>query len=71
MSDVKGQFFLIKKHLPLQNGKGKKRRHFFGPEEFEQQRDLARKFGMDDGEDFLIVQVVEEITNKKPEEKTK
>lgn len=66
MSEKK--YFLVTKHQQNKKKKGKRARHFFGPEEFERQRELARKYGAREGVDFLIVEVVEEIENTKQED---
>lgn len=65
MTDLVGKFILINKHI--WKGKEKKsRRVDFTAEDFPQQRELAAKYSTaNNGEDFLIVQVVEEIKGKK------
>lgn len=61
--DIVGKYFLIKKHTI--KGSKRSRRATFGPEDFENQRKLAEKYSKENqGEDFLIVQVVEEISGK-------
>lgn len=59
--DVSGQYFLVNKHIPI--GKKKKRRFFFTAEEIEKQIELAEKYAGENREDYLIVQVVREVSD--------
>jgi hypothetical protein len=66
-TNLVGKFLLVNKHI--WKGKEKKsRRVDFTEADIPQQRELAAKYSeQNNGEDFLIVQVVEEIKGKKKE----
>lgn len=64
--DVEGKFFLIEKHWRAKNIKGKRRRSFFiGNDEIEKAVERAKKYSQNNREDYLLVQVVKEITKPK------
>ena len=63
--DVIGKYILIKKHTMK---KGKRARRHFGDgdsADMQKMRELAAKYATEENEDFLIAQVIEEIS--KPE----
>jgi hypothetical protein len=68
MPNINGKYLLISKHL-ITSEKKKKRRNDFTEADFEKQRELARLYAKDRGDDFLIVQVIEEISVPKQESK--
>lgn len=61
--DVIGQFIIVPKHLRVR--KKTKRRSFHGEQDMELMIQLATDYARTRGEDFLIVQVVAEVS--KPE----
>lgn len=66
--NVDGKYILIKKHTMRKHKRA--RRHFSDgcPEDMQKMRELAGQYAAEQGEDFLIVQVIEEIS--KPGTKT-
>jgi hypothetical protein len=62
--DVVGKYILIEKHIITRKGK-KKRRAYHEAEGLDLARELATKYAADRQDDFLLVQIVEEIS--KPE----
>jgi hypothetical protein len=64
--DVTGQYLLIKKHTMRKNKRARRRFSDGDPQDMQTMRELAAKYAAAQGEDFLIVHVVEEIS--KPEE---
>lgn len=64
--DVTGKFFLVEKHKRIK-GKPAKRR-FNEQEDIPTMVELAKQYAQQRGEDFLIVQVVAEVS--KPETKS-
>lgn len=64
--DNTGQYILVKKHTQR---KGKRvRRAFHNADGLELMRELGAQYATKHGEDFLIVQVVEEISKPESEE---
>lgn len=61
MAIVIGQHILINKHIP--HGRSRRSsRKYFNPADFDDQRELAKQYAADKGEDYLICLVVEEIS---------
>ena len=63
--DVTGKFIIVPKHNISQKGKKRKRRAYHEASDLQLMQDLATKYAAERGEDFLIVQIVQEIS--KPE----
>lgn len=65
MPNVNGKYLIVPKHKHGNKSKGKgkrlQRRQFHDEQELETMRRLAGQYAAEHGEDFLIVQVVEEI----------
>jgi hypothetical protein len=59
--DQVGRYFLVGKHLVVARGKKRIKRFFFTEDNFEVQRELAKKYSEKNKEDYLIVKVIEEI----------
>jgi len=64
--DITGQFFIVQKHMKR---KGKlQRRKFHEQEDLDEMIALARTYAARSGEDFLIVQVVHEVSKLEKKE---
>lgn len=66
MANATGMVFVIRKHLHRESGK-MKRRNMFSEAEMDKAAALAERYAEQNGEDFLIVQVVAEVS--KPSKK--
>lgn len=66
MPNIDGLYLIIPKHKHSKTSKGKKkrmqRRVAHGPNELEAIETLAARYAMENGEDYLIVQVVSEFS---------
>jgi hypothetical protein len=67
--DVTGKFVLIKKHT-MRKHKRARRHYAESCEELNRMRELGAEYAVKQGEDFLIVQIVEEISKPEPEGET-
>jgi hypothetical protein len=65
--DVTGKFILIEKHIITRKGT-KKRRGYHEADGLDLARDLAKKYAADRKDDFLIVQIVEEVSKPESEQ---
>ena len=65
--DVRGQFIIVPKHLRVR--KKTKRRSFHGEQDMELMIQLATDYARARGEDFLIVQVIAEVSKPEKAEK--
>ncbi len=68
MADVTGKYFIVSKHKAHTKGRGRKKnipsrsRRFYEQDEIEAAREQARALAEQNGEDFLIVQVIAEAS---------
>jgi hypothetical protein len=65
--DVTGKFILIEKHIITRKGK-KKRRAYHEADGLDLTRELATKYAADRQDDFLIVQIIEEVSKPESEQ---
>lgn len=63
MTDVTGMVFVIRKHLHRESGK-MRRRNMFSKLEIDRAVELAERYSEQNGEDFLVVQVIVEASKK-------
>ena len=64
---VDGQYLIIPKHKHRKTGVKRRlqRRQFHGIEEMQTMENLAQKYAAENSEDYLIVQVVKEVSKPK------